>query len=168
MTRRAAFSARQENARPVRHGLRRYSRGGLYPRGAGRGERKRRRNAAGLRCVCRRRTHGGHGDDPHMAAVNAVRSKARDAVFAAGGRRLCPLSARRRRGAAGQRCAEAMPKPVRAALRMRRSGIWGRGAGRFAAAHADGGNAAEPESAARYRRGLVLGPTRPLRPLRRG
>lgn len=76
--------------------------------------------------------------------------------------RLCPLSARRRRGASGQRCAKAMPKPVRAALRMRRSGIRGRGAGRFAAAHADGGNAAEPESAARYRRGLVLGPTRPL------
>lgn len=59
-------------------------------------------------------------------------------------------------------------KPVRAALRMRRSGIRGRGAGRFAAAHADG----ETLRSLNLPRAIDVdwssAPTRPLRPLRRG
>ena len=40
-----------------------------------------------------------------------------------------------------------MPKPVRAALRVRRSRIRGRGAGRFAAAHVDWSSADAPLAA---------------------
>lgn len=71
-------------------------------------------------------------------AVNAVRSKARDAVFAAGGRGFVRFLPDGEEAAAGQRCAEAMPKPVRRCSAHAARGIRGRGSGTSAAAHADG------------------------------